>query len=130
MLTWLLFTSIVLLQDGGFVPVASVAEIMQALVVPSSNLLFNVGLEPPADDEGWKGVENNAIVLAESGNLLMLPERAEGREGWIEAARQMAEAGRASLEAARARDTDELIVLGDRILETCSTCHDEYWIVN
>lgn len=127
----ILAAGLLLAQDPGYVPVATVTELMQVFVVPPSNDLLNVGLEIPADDEGWARVERNALLLAEAGNLLMLPERAQGREGWIGASREMSEASRASLELARARDgsEDAWFDLSDRLLGACSNCHAEYWIV-
>ena len=69
-------------------------------------------------------VEHSALLLAESGNLLLL--RADGREPWIEASRAMIEAGEASLEAARNRESERFFDLGDAILSACSSCHDAY----
>ena len=111
--------------EPDFRPVANVNQLMNALVIPSSNVLFNVGLEAPDGDEGWAEVENNAIVLAESGNLLLM--HSGGREGWIEASRALIAAGGASLKAAVDRDPDELLLVGDQILESCQSCHDQYW---
>jgi hypothetical protein len=132
MIPWLLFASLIAAQESAFEPVASVTEIMQAFIIPSSNEVFNVGIEFPETEDGWKAIETQALILAESGNLLLLPERAAGRDGWIEAARAMTGAARKSLEAARARDTTEntWFDLSDQILESCSTCHNDYWIVN
>jgi hypothetical protein len=122
---------LLMVQDTTYVPVASTTELMQVFVIPPSNDLLNVGLDIPGDDDAWAAVEASALMLAESGNLLMLPERAEGREGWIASARAMSEAARDSLEAARARAGDEetWFDLSDRILAACSNCHCEYWIV-
>jgi hypothetical protein len=130
--TMLFLISLLIVQSEGFVPVANVTELMQTFVIPSSNELFNVGLEPPDSDDSWLTVETNALILAESGNLLMLPERSEGRQGWVDAARDMNAAGQRALEAARARNADEeaWFEIGDQILEACSSCHDAYWLVN
>ena len=130
--TLILLASFLTVQGEVFVPVANVTEIMQTLVIPSSNELFNVGLEVPETDEGWQLVEQNALILAESANLLMLPSRSEGRQGWIDAAQDMSAAGRQALEAARGRngDMEEWFTVADQVLEACSSCHDEYWIVN
>jgi hypothetical protein len=132
MFAWLLLSGLLFMQDPGYVPVASVAEIMQVFIVPSSNEVFNVGIEFPETDEGWKAVERNALILAESGNLLLVPERAQERQGWIEAARTMTGAARASLEAARARSTDPdaWFTLSDEVLASCTSCHETYWIVD
>jgi hypothetical protein len=112
-------------QQRDFKPVANVNQLMNALIIPSSNALFNVGLEEPEGDDGWSEVRNQAVVLAESGNLLLM--RSEGREGWITASQTMIAAGEASLAAAEARDVDELLLIGDQILESCQSCHDQYW---
>jgi hypothetical protein len=127
----ILAAGLLLVQDPGYVQVATVSELMQVFVVPPSNDLLNVGLEIPASDEAWARVETNALMLAEAGNLLMLPDRAGGRESWIEASRSMSEAARASLELARARDGSEeaWFDISDRLLQSCSNCHAEYWIV-
>jgi hypothetical protein len=119
-------------QASQFVPVANNSEIMKVFVEPASNEVFNVGLGIPDTDEGWKTVEDNAIILGESANLLLLPERAEGRDGWIESAQALAEASRRSLELARSHsdDVDAWFDLADELLLTCSACHDAYWLVD
>jgi hypothetical protein len=47
--------------------VATVTQLMQALIAPSSNALFDVARQAPADDQQWAAVRNNAVILAESG---------------------------------------------------------------
>src|SRR5687767_13277745 len=37
----------------------------------------------PSNDDEWAAVRMHAIQLAESGNLLMLPERSTGSADWI-----------------------------------------------
>jgi hypothetical protein len=59
-----------------FTIVASNKQIMQAITIPSSEVIFGIGDEPPQDDAGWLAVESAAIALAESGNLMMMPGRA------------------------------------------------------
>ena len=71
-------------QESALKPVASVTQIMQAMVVPSSNALFDVPRNPPVDERGWAAVRNHAIVLAESGNLLLIGDRAQDSEVWTQ----------------------------------------------
>lgn len=132
MSTWFFWSMLFLAQTSQFVPVANNSEIMKVFIEPASNEVFNVGLGIPDTDEGWKAVEDNAIILGESANLLLLPERAEGREGWIESAQDLAEASRRSLELARSHsdDVDAWFDLADELLLTCSGCHDAYWLVD
>ena len=123
MLTWILLT-LFLAQGLEYKPVADTKQLMDAMVIPASNLLFNVPFEIPEDAEGWAVVENNAILLAESGNLLLL--RADGREPWAEASRALIDAGEATLVAARDREVDRIFDLSEDILAPCTGCHDLY----
>ena len=116
----------IIAQGPEFKLVADTRQLMDAFVIPASDVLFNVPFEVPQDDAGWTVVENNAIRLAESGNLLLL--RADGRKPWAEASRALIDAGETSLEAARERDVDRLFDLSEDILAPCSGCHDLYLI--
>jgi hypothetical protein len=54
MLIWIVLASMLNLAQAGetdFQPVASVTEIMTAMVIPSSNVVGNVGLDGDPDDE-------------------------------------------------------------------------------
>ena len=53
-------------------PVASIKQLQEAMISPSSDTIFNVGRAAPASDEEWLVVRNAAVILAEAGNLLML----------------------------------------------------------
>ena len=123
MLTWILLATFIV-QGPEFKLVADTKQLMYAMGIPASDFLFNVPFDIPKDDEGWDVVENNAIRLAESGNLLLL--RADGRKPWVETSRALIDAGEASLQAARARDVDRILNLSEDILAPCSGCHDLY----
>ena len=125
MLTWILLTMFVA-QVSDFKPVADTRQLMYAMVIPASDFMFSLPYEVPSDDEGWDLVENNAVLLAESGNLLLM--RAEGRQPWVEASRALIDAGEATLMAARARDVDRISELAEDILAPCSGCHDLYLV--
>ncbi|MCZ6828521.1 MAG: hypothetical protein O7F73_02840 [Gammaproteobacteria bacterium] len=81
----------------------------------------------PTSDEGWDEVARNAAILAESGNLLMLPGRSAGRD-WNEYASGLIEAGILALRAAEAQDSDALFDAGGRIYQVCLACHNQYLI--
>lgn len=115
-------------QESALKPVASVTQIMQAMVIPSSNALFDVPRNPPADESGWAAVRNHAIVLAESGNLLLIGNRAQDSEVWTRTSRALAESGEIALKAAQARDVSAITEVGGRIIEACESCHEKHWI--
>jgi hypothetical protein len=123
-LTGILLLSIFVAQAPEFRLIADAKQLMDAIIIPASDVLFNVPVEVPEDDASWAVVENNAILLAEAGNLLLI--RAEGREPWIVGSEALIDAGEASLAAARSRDADRFFDLGDTILTSCSLCHDVY----
>ncbi len=81
----------------------------------------------PTTDEGWHLVEQNAAVLAETGNLLMMPGRAAG-EDWVEYSHGLIEAGTLAMKAAQDQDADALFDAGGRIYQVCLACHNHYWV--
>jgi cytochrome c553 len=106
--------------------VGSILQLMQGIVVPASNAIFRIPNEAPKNDKEWAAVQSNALVLAESGNLLMLPGRAKDDGEWMKDSKALVDAGAAAFKAANAKDTDALTEIGDQILTTCSTCHQKY----
>lgn len=101
---------------------------MQAMVVPASNALFNLPRDPPDTEQGWAAARNSAVVLAESGNLLLLEGRAKDSGIWAETSRALTESGKAALEAALERDAEAIAEIGGQIIEACETCHEKHWI--
>src|SRR5688572_26178308 len=51
--------------------IATVQQLMLAVLEPTSNTVFRVEVEAPKDTREWNTVTNAALALAEAGNLLM-----------------------------------------------------------
>src|SRR5205807_2091706 len=81
-------------------PVADVKQLMHAIVIPSSNVVFHVEVEAPKDDNAWQLVVNNALAMAEAGNLLMIPGRAKNNDDWIKKAQALVDVGVLAMKAA------------------------------
>ena len=107
-------------------PVGSVKDIMLALTIPASEAVFKAAAEPPATDAQWDAVGVQAMVLAESANLLMLPGRAVDEGAWLAASRAQLTTATKAAAAAKARNADELSAASDAIYESCDTCHNQY----
>ena len=107
-------------------PVATVKQLCEGMITASSDALFNVGREAPADDDDWRAVLNSALMLAESGNLLMLDGRARDNDEWMTMSRALVDAGVAAVRAVEAQDVDALLGAGDLIVVSCETCHEPY----
>lgn len=80
----------------------------------------------PTTDAGWDAAVNAAAIIAESGNLLMLPGRAIDQKEWMEYSRRLVDAGTAGMKAAQARDKNAVFRTGGEIYIVCSDCHRKY----
>ena len=80
----------------------------------------------PTTDAGWNEVRYSATVVAEAGNLLMLPAHARDQEDWMEISRGLFQAGVMAAEAAEAHDADALFDAGGVIYNVCVACHQLY----
>ena len=112
-------------------PVADVKQIMELLTIPSSNGIFKVGAAEPTSDEEWAAVESSALILVESGNLLLMenrPMQNPKKKGadWMEQSRAMIKTAKLALDAAKAKDAEKVTEVSDQIYETCDGCHKSY----
>jgi hypothetical protein len=101
----------------------SIAEMMNRIVRPTSDAVFYVASEAPDSDAGWQDLENKALMLAESANLLLMPGYVQANERWAQDVALMKEAALAAFEAAKNRDVPLLEELGNTLYESCESCH-------
>ena len=126
---------------------------MRGILFPNSNLIFDAQSNDPGAPKkteaggsggassnfaniytGWQVVENAAVALAESADLILKPGRlcSNGkpapvqRADWVKFAEGLREAGKATLEAAKTRSQDKVIEVTDKVAESCSNCHEVY----
>jgi hypothetical protein len=123
---------------------------MRGILFPSSNVIFaaqdDLSKYPPARDPstspnllsstygGWEAVENAALALAESANLIVLPGRtcSNGkpvpvrRADWIKYAQGLRNAAMSAYKAAQSRNQDAMVEVSGTVADACSACHDVY----
>jgi len=137
----------------------TLAQVMQAIPFHNSNIIFDTQQndpEPaakPGDKKaqgqgaagakatedyksvygGWKGVENAAIALQETANLITLPRMCSNgkpapieQEDYRKAVQGLADAGKAAYEAAKTKDLDKMVDVSGTITEACAACHEVY----
>ena len=82
----------------------------------------------PTTEEGWDQVRHSAAVLAESGNLLLLPHLAPetDAEAWIEFSQGMTRVAQEALAAVDAKDSAALFEIGGHLYNVCLACHQVY----
>ena len=113
-------------QSPPFFPVATISEIMDAITLPYSDALLYIERNPPKDDKDWTVLQMQALMLAESGNLLMMKDRAKNQGQWMKDARALVDAGTAAVKATRAKDMQAVLALNEQIVNTCITCHRKF----
>ena len=137
---------------------APLDRVMQAIPFHNSNIIFDTQSndpEPKADPKaakskeaagksatadykavygGWKAVENAAIALQETANLISLPGRMcsngkpvpTDREDYRKFVQGLADAGKAALEAAKTKDMDKMLEVSGTVSDACAACHEVY----
>ena len=113
-------------EETPFKLVASVGQLMTAITIPASDVIFIAASETPKTDESWQTVQNSALALAESGNLLMLPGRAKDNKEWTAQSQAMIDAAMVAFKAAESRNADQLSAAEGAIYKTCEGCHKKY----
>ncbi len=118
------------------VPIASVKQIMKGIVGPAANVVFSAvsttttarGVEEkaPQTPEEWEAVGNSAAALIESGNLILMGNRAIDQGDWAKFSRQMIEAGKVALKATQDKSADGVLASGEAINASCDDCHLKY----
>jgi hypothetical protein len=110
-------------QDAGQ-PVGTMGELMVGLIHPATNeVLMAIYRGGPTTDREWMAVQRNAVVLGESGNLLMLRNR---QEDWVKYSRMLVEAGAAAYKAARSKDAAGLVAVDAPLNASCTACHKQF----
>jgi hypothetical protein len=106
--------------------VGSMSELMVKIIYPTSDALFYIDSRTPTTDAEWNVLEGQALMLAESANLLMMPGRARDQKQWMADAKLMLDAGALAVKAAKAKDATAISALSDQLLESCTACHKHY----
>ena len=105
-------------------PVGTMSELMISMIHPASNsILLHINRGGPASEAEWTAVQRSAVLLAESGNVLMM--RNSDSE-WTQASRALVDVGDAAYRAAQARDGDALAALNGRLDASCVNCHAQF----
>jgi hypothetical protein len=106
--------------------VGTMSDLMVKIIYPASDALFYIESRTPKTESEWTALEGQALMVAESANLLMMPGRARDQKQWMTDARLMLDAGADAYAAAKKRDVDGIVMVGERLLESCTSCHKNY----
>ena len=135
-------------------PYATLAQVMRGIPFPNSNIIFDTqSLDPAAQKDkkpgeaaagasaqynsvygGWQAVENAALALQETANLITIPGRKceNGKpvplddELFKKAAAGLVEAGKVAYKAAQSKNLDTMLEAGGTVTDACAACHEKY----
>ena len=106
--------------------IGTMSDLMVKILYPASDALFYIETRTPATEAEWTALEGQALMLAESANLLMLPGRARDQGRWMADSKLLLDVGADAVAAARAHDVAAIVALSDRLEESCTMCHRHY----
>jgi hypothetical protein len=107
-------------------PVGTMSQLMIDIIYPASDAIFYVERAKPQNDREWGVLRTNALNLAESGNLLMMPSRARDQGDWIKDSKLLVDVGQAAYKAAQNKDLQAVVDLNDQLYTACTKCHAQY----
>ena len=107
-------------------PVGTMSDLMVKMIYPTSDAIFYIETRTPKTDTEWGVLEGQAVMVAETANLLMLPGRARDQDRWMTDAKLMLDAGMAAYAAAKKKDVAALVDLNDAVYQSCVVCHQHY----
>lgn len=117
-------------------PVVNSIQMMNWILDPQADVIWGaagaiITLEgtqdlAPTTEEGWNEVRNAAAMIAEVGNLLIMPGHARAGADWIEFAQGLQATAVQLIDAAERQDADAVFDLGGQLYNVCVACHQLY----
>ncbi|MBA4066332.1 MAG: hypothetical protein C0501_21980 [Isosphaera sp.] len=109
-------------------PVAETKLLMEGLAGANLRGLGKLLRDKPADAEAWAFARGQALLLAETGNLLLVrpPRTGTGQEAWLGHAADLREAGSALARAAAAKDYQKARAGLAGVANVCNRCHQAF----
>ena len=132
---------------------ADVNQLMRGVLYPAANVVFFAQADDPADVKfvpghdpgmstdpltstfgGWQAVENAALALAESANLLSIPERrcSNGAPvptkdpAWAMFVQEVRDVSMQAYRAAQAKNQDKIVEVSEKLSTSCAGCHRKW----
>jgi hypothetical protein len=108
-------------------PVAETRLLMQGLALPNFKGIDRLLREKPKDNEDWIFLRGQALLIAETGNLLLLrPPRNPGETAWQNHSSELRAAADRMARAAAARDYEQSKLRLAELMNTCNRCHQAF----
>ena len=108
--------------------VAETKLLMEGLTNPNVIALGQRLAEKPKDAESWTIIRGQALLIAETGNLLMIrpPKTKEGQDPWLAHATELRENATSLARAAGAKDYLQARTSLAAVANSCNRCHQTF----
>ncbi len=133
--------------------ISTLNQLMRGVIYPASNVVFSSQNDNPSDAKrapgqdpslatdplvstfgGWVAVENAALALTESANLLLIPGRTcsngvpapINNPDWAKFVQELRDAGMKAYAAAQTKNQDKMIEASDTLTTACADCHKKW----
>jgi hypothetical protein len=114
-------------RSASFPPTATMKQLMLDMIHPASNdILLLIYRGGPKDENEWAAARRDAMALAESGNLLMMPGRMRDQGDWAAHVKMLADAGTSAYKAAEEKNVQALAAVAAPLDASCTNCHKQY----
>jgi hypothetical protein len=108
-------------------PVAETRLLMEGLNQANFQGLERLLRQKPTDTEAWVYARGQALLIAETGNLLLLrPPRNNGRAVWMERAADLRSTATGLARAVAAQDYDQSRAQLTKLAASCTRCHQSF----
>lgn len=108
-------------------PVAETKLIMEGLAHTNFRGLEKILSKPPEEEQAWKFARGQALLLAETANLLMIrPPKKEGQAAWFEKAMELRTQAAQLAQTVAKKDFERSRAGLVRLSETCNRCHQTF----
>jgi len=104
----------------------SMHEFMEYVFQPTYKRLKQSMATEPADRNTWKAVKSDALILAESGNLLLLRKPEQHADVWNQHSVEVRELGGKLYRAAAKKDYKTARHNYTAMLTKCNSCHKAF----
>ncbi len=132
---------------------ANMNQLMRGVLYPAANVVFFAQADDPAAVKlipgndpgmatdplvstfgGWQAVENAALALAESANLLLIPGRVCSNgvlaptkdPEWVKFVNEVRGISMSAYKAARSKSQDQIVDISEKLSTSCAACHRKW----